>query len=228
MHKSAIIAGVMLAATSVQAAELGVMVQPSSATDWTGFYAGIFGGLATGPFEYGLVPVGGPSLLELTINGGGLVGGVQVGGDVQVGQFVLGAVADIAMTNHRAEIGLAAGGFDFTVTQNLAYLGTVRGRAGYAFDDVLAYMHGGLAYGRTETSVMAMGNQVATETSGDHIGYTIGAGLELQVTESVSVQTEYAFTHFGPQSIFDIGPGLGDITESLNFHSLKAGVNFRF
>lgn len=229
-------AAVLMSSTAF-AADFGIVNQPepagyiAPATDWNGFYVGVFGGLTNGPFDYSLVPVGLPSALDVNVNGGGALAGVQIGGDVQFDQFVLGAVADIAFTNHRAEAGLTVPGVvggGLNAESRLTYLGTVRARAGYAFDDVLAYVHGGLAYGRTEASITAGGVAVPGINAADRVGYAIGAGVEYKVSDSISLQTEYSYTGFGEQSIYDVGPGFANVNEALGFHTVKAGLNFRF
>lgn len=121
------------------------------ANDWTGFYAGIFGGIGAADFD--LVPVGIPAGFLST--GRGAPGGVQVGYDYQIGSLVLGAVADIALSGveGRSTFG-GLGGFEYV--SRLDYLGTVRARAGFLpTDDLLVYAHG-FAYARsTPASTLA-------------------------------------------------------------------------
>lgn len=219
--------------TPAFAADFGTAATPatySSATqNWTGFYAGIFGGVAAGDFDYSLVPTGGPSVLDLNVNGGGGLAGVAVGFDYQIDQFVIGAVADIAITNHAAEIGFGIPGLGAgELNSTLQYLGTVRARGGVAFDNLLAYAHGGLAFGGTRQELTVGGAAVPgfDPENPNRLGYTIGAGVEYKVSETISLQTEYAYTSFGDEDVYLI-PG-GSVTESLAFHSVKAGVNFRF
>ncbi|MET3924622.1 outer membrane protein [Devosia sp. 2618] len=227
-----VIAASALSSTAF-AADFGVVLQPAPAgyiapaTDWTGFYAGIFGGVTSGPFDFSLVPPAGPSVLDVTVQGGGAVGGAQIGYDVQLNQFVLGLVADIAVSNHRAGASLTSGPNTADIETRLTYLGTVRARAGYAFDDVLAYVHGGLAYGHTETTATVNGVDAALGlTNPDRVGYVVGAGFEYQVSENISLQTEYSYTGFRDESILAIGGG--NLNQALSFHTVKAGVNFRF
>lgn len=215
------------------AADFGTTAAPatyaSAAQNWTGFYAGIFGGVATGDFDYSLVPTGGPSVLDLNVSGGGGLAGVAVGVDYQIDQFVIGAVADIAITNHAAELGIGIPGFGgVELSSTLEYLGTVRLRGGVAFDNLLAYAHGGVAFGGTKQELTAGGVAVPgfDPENPNRVGYTIGAGVEYKVTDTISLQTEYAYTNFGDEDVYVI-PG-GSITESLAFHTVKAGLNFRF
>lgn len=226
-------AAASLLATPAFAADFGVAPAPASyatsAQNWTGFYAGIFGGVATGDFDYSLVPAGGPSVLDFNINGGGGFGGVAVGVDYQIDQFVVGAVADIAIANHAASVGFNVPGLgDGELNSTLEYLGTVRARGGVAFDNLLAYAHGGVAFGGTKQELTVAGAAVPgfDPENPNRVGYTIGAGVEYKITDTISFQTEYAYTNFGEEDVYVI-PG-GSVTESLAFHSVKAGLNFRF
>ena len=171
------------------------------------------------------------STLDFDVNGGGGLAGIQIGADYQINQFVVGAVADIAISNHRAELGISdpLGGGDTEISSTLTYLGTVRARAGVAFDNLLAYAHGGVAFGQTEQDITFGGVAVPglDLENPDRVGYTVGAGIEYAVTDKISLQTEYAFTNFGEEDVYSDGAG-NAITEELSFHTVKAGLNFRF
>ena len=119
----------------------------------------------------GAVPFGGavvPFASSGSSNNGGFIGGVQAGYNYQFGigsGFVVGAETDIdwANINRNRNNGVVFGSFTlpqfpgtvFTPSNiatsnhnnNNQYIGTVRLRAGYAFDRILVYATGGLAYG---------------------------------------------------------------------------------
>lgn len=226
MKKIAIIAAVAMLSTSAFAADLGVISQPAPVgfepvNDWTGFYAGVFGSIGAADFE--LFPAGIPASFLST--GRGALGGVQVGYDYQIDSFVLGAVADIALSGVE---GRASFGGLLEYTSRLHYLGTVRARAGFLpTDDLLVYAHGGFAYGRSTPSLNGGGGPTPGFVATNRTGWTIGAGLEYAVTENISLQTEYAYTDLGAPTVTDAAaPGLA--TESLKLHTVKAGLNFRF
>lgn len=193
---------------------------PVAATyNWTGAYVGAFGGITAGENEYGLTD--GIDALSFDVSSSGALGGIQLGYDYQVGQWVFGAVADIAFTNHEASIG----GSGFEANSELKYLGTVRARAGYAFDRTLFYGHGGFAYGESEYELK---DSLGTIASGDksRTGFTVGAGIEYAFTDQISFQTEYSYVDLGKDDIYS------DVSltarEDLSFHMIKAAVNFRF
>ena len=204
------------------------------AYDWTGFYIGGFGGVATGDFDYAAGPLGGPDALFLDTSAGGAFGGVQAGYDWQVGSWVFGAVADIAKTNIDNSLsGTIPGIGTISAESELEYLGTVRARAGYAFDRALMYVHGGWAYGSTEQTLTATDASGATDSissSSSRSGWTVGAGVEYAITDMISFGTEYAYTDLGNENVFesDLSALGAYVNEDVRFHTVKAAINFRF
>ena len=149
----ALLSSVVLA-SGAHAADFGEPAAERFGYNWTGGYVGLFGGVTTGDFSYDAGPAGGPTMLSAEVSGGGFLGGVQVGYDWQMGAFVAGAVADIAASNHDAEISGTLGGLgSASASSELTYLGTVRGRLGFVADRALFYGHGGLADGETEQEI---------------------------------------------------------------------------
>jgi len=190
-------------------------------TAWTGFYAGVFAGLGGGDVTW--TEPGAPAAATTTSRGG--LAGVRVGADYQFDKFVVGAVADIAVTNIEGRYEFGGGG----VSSKLDYLGTVRARAGVAAtDNVLIYAHGGLAYGRTTPSLIGAGAPTNFVQSANRVGYTIGAGVEYAVTDKITLQTEYAYTDLGTSNIANMAVAPTELNETFKFHTVTAGVNFRF
>ena len=86
-----------------------------------------------------------------TINTDGFLGGAFVGYNYQMGQFVLGLEADIQGAD------LGSGSSIYGVGVKTDYFGTVRARAGVAFDRFMPYITGGWAYGNVKTSIPVIG-----------------------------------------------------------------------
>jgi outer membrane immunogenic protein len=121
----------------------------------------------------GAVPIGGtflPVASGGSSNNGGFIGGIQAGYNYQFGLgsgFVIGGETDIdwADINRNRNNGILFGSFTlpqfpgtlFTPSNiaavghnnnnNNQYIGTVRARVGYAWDRILVFATGGLAYG---------------------------------------------------------------------------------
>jgi len=170
------------------------------AHDWTGFYAGINAG-------YGFGKLYGDPGVDAFDSIDGLIGGAQIGANVQFDMFVLGVEGDIQVSGMSQEIA--------PVTVSLEYFGTVRARAGVAVDNFMPYVTGGFAYGGGKID-----NGVANETN-THWGWTAGAGVEVALDDSVSFKGEYLYTDLGEETYFGDSAGL-------RFHTVRAGVNFHF
>src|SRR5205807_3969648 len=122
--------------------------------DWTGFYLGGNIGYAFGGDDkVGLDSNRGsasdiPNIDKLQLSG--IFGGGQIGYDWQAGSAVFGAVADIEASDVKDDFNTR---FDFhgadlsaSAKDNIDVWGTVRGKLGWAFDRVLVYGTGGLAW----------------------------------------------------------------------------------
>ncbi|MDH6234123.1 outer membrane immunogenic protein [Mesorhizobium soli] len=185
---------------------------------WTGAYVGLNVGFGGGKFKHEIV--GAAPAASFNASSSGFVGGVQVGYNYQIDQWVVGAEADFQGANIKGDVDF---GGVVPVGTKLDWYGTVRARAGMlATDRLLVYATGGLAYGHTKTySEMMLGNSVSESKT--KAGWTVGAGVEYAVTDHVSLKTEYAYTDLGKARVFD-----GDIDRKVNFHSVKFGINYKF
>ncbi|HQR91671.1 MAG TPA: outer membrane beta-barrel protein, partial [Caulobacter sp.] len=112
------------------------------------------------------------------------------------------------------QAGIASGSID--------YLGTIRARVGYAFDRVLPYITGGVAYGKTD-----FGTIYGTSTSETNWGWVIGAGVEYAFTNNITAKLEYLYIDLDG-STYTIPSTLGSIQADTNTSALKVGVNYKF
>jgi outer membrane immunogenic protein len=136
---------------------------------------------------------------------GGLVGGT-LGYNYQVGQVVYGLEGDMDWSNIR----------DSGTVRN-GWLGTVRGRLGYAIDRFMPYVTGGAAFGNIKTSVDALGSSNETKA-----GWTLGGGIEAAITGPWTAKVEYLHV--------DLGRGASVIGTNARFDAniVRAGLNYRF
>ncbi|MGQ4273296.1 outer membrane beta-barrel protein [Terrihabitans sp. B22-R8] len=167
---------------------------PSAPGNWTGFYAGAHLGYGFGDAN--------------SADTDGFLIGVQGGYNWQYNAFLVGLEADISYS------GVGYNGL--ADEYEIDWLGTARGRIGYAFDRFVAYGTGGLAWANAEYD-----SGVSTD-SNTHIGWTLGAGVEAAVTQNISAKAEYLYMDFGDESY----SGAGTIESDL--HTVRLGVNYRF
>ena len=179
--------------------------------NWTGFYIGINGGGGFGRSDWDRT--GGFNL------SGGLVGGT-LGYNYQVGQAVFGVEGDIdwaninGTTNSACALGCKTGD---------DWLGTARGRLGYAADRFMPFITGGAAFGDIKTSTPGFAG--ATQTN---VGWTVGAGLEFAIAQNWTAKAEYLYVDLGK---FNCGLSCGvTVTDNVSFTTnlVRAGVNYRF
>ena len=177
--------------------------------NWTGFYLGINGGGAWGRTNWDGFGSANTS--------GGLVG-VTLGYNWQAigSPWVFGLEGDVDWTNIKGTVACAG-----CETKN-RWLGTVRGRLGYAMDRVLPYFTGGLAVGDIQAN--RPGFSGASETKA---GWTLGAGIEAAVAPNWTAKVEYLYVDLGSMSCSVTACGL---PTNVNFRAnvVRAGLNFRF
>jgi outer membrane immunogenic protein len=212
-----------------------------STADWNGFYFGANAG-------FGWSASNTPIIYNATAGGSGMdnfpafqpkggFGGGQIGYNWRRRHFVFGAEADFQGSGISDNFsGLSASGSrQIASRDNLDWFGTARGRAGYAFDN-LVYFTGDLAYGQINQRVDIIpfpGTSGAFVQRDDvRTGFVVGGGIEYALNSAWSVKGEYQFIDLGSQNLtgFNTTTFLSRFTNDLdnNFHTLRIGVNYRF
>ena len=175
---------------------------------WTGFYIGAMGGYASQDDDFGM-------------KGG--FGGGTVGYNWQMGSLVLGVEADAAWGDISSTVGLPG---IVSLESKIQDLGTVRGRLGYAVDQVLFYGTAGFAWADNKASVNVLGTGVSD--SQVHTGWTAGAGVEYMFAPHWSLKGEYLYRDLDSKTYFSgIIPG-GVNSGDIKLHSGQVGVNYHF
>lgn len=217
--------------------------------NWTGFYAGInagygFGGsgnvLTAGQAAPNAAEIGaGIRPGSVSLDNSGFIGGGQIGYNWQFGSIVAGIEADADYTGFRDRQTFVNAGLNNTFRQDLDYLGTVRGRLGYAWDRTLVYATGGLAYGGLNNKVDFFGPagqlQYSGRDSSTKTGYTVGGGIEQAFGNGWSAKLEYLYYNLGSDTVNAAlvagggGVGTGYNTSFKNDgHIVRAGLNYKF
>jgi outer membrane immunogenic protein len=194
------------------AADMPVKAPPpppvAPVTNWTGFYVGgMVGGASmngsctqsnTSPYAFpnsvdgGLVPCSTPSSNSGLPSAESVVGGVRVGYDYQINRVVLGVVGDWDWTNLNSSF--QSGNFSIArAGTKIDWLASFRGRVGWAFDNVLFYGTGGIAWAHIRDNASFSGTccgNWSDQSTTTATGAVAGGGFEYRVTQNVSVVGE--------------------------------------
>jgi len=139
----------------------------------------------------------------------GFAGGIQAGYNFQSGPLVIGLEGDLQLNG-------ADNRFAIWKFEN-PWFGTVRGRVGYAMDNILLYGTGGLAFGTLRAETAAM------QESHTSAGWTIGAGAEFGLTQNWSAKVEYLYVDLSSSRFAITG-----VANGYSFGLVRLGVNYRF
>ena len=212
-----------LAPLAAKAADMPQYTPPPVVTanptwDWTGFYAGLnagYGWSASNSVDMNYTNSSGfftPCLASgacprgTSFDRDGFVGGGQAGYNWQFNQWVLGLEADIDYSDMGGSESLVTNRPGFAVGRYLSsseinWLGTLRGRAGFAVDRALFYATGGLAVGGVKDTFSwgfpSVSQVFAGSNSDTKWGWTVGGGVEFAVNDH--------FTLGGQVLYFDLG-----------------------
>lgn len=223
----------------------------SPAYNWSGFYVGVTAGYTfdddrdittTGQAPANITNVAiGARPGRVSLDREGFIGGGQMGYNWQVSpNWVFGLEADISYTDVRRDVTvIGTTGLANTFRTRMDYLGTVRGRVGYAWDRTLLYATGGLAYADIENSVNFFGPAGQLQFTGSdrrtEVGYTVGAGIEHAFAPNWTVKAEYLFYDLRDHTVnVAVIPGNGGGGTGYNSrfendgHIVRAGLNYKF
>jgi outer membrane immunogenic protein len=171
--------------------------QPLNAYSWAGPYLGGNLGYSWGSVDNNPTK---PS---------GFAGGLQAGYNWQNGPWVFGLEGDIQAS--AAEETFAPWKF------SNPWFGTVRGRGGYAFNNILFYVTGGLAFGELRAETFGLSQ------SQTNAGWTLGAGAEMGFAPNWSAKIEYLYVDLANSNFIITGASNG-----FQFGLVRAGVNYHF
>lgn len=171
---------------------------PFNGYNWNGVYVG-----ANLGYQWGSVTNWGGG------SPNGIAGGGQIGANWQFGQFVIGAEGDLQ--------GSAAEGTFAAYKFSNPWFGTLRGRGGYAMNNILLYLTGGLAYGGGRVEFAGI-----TEAQ-THFGWTLGGGVEVGLTPNWSAKAEYLYVRLEDRSYVLTG-----VNNGFSSNLFRLGVSYRF
>ena len=196
--------------------------------DWSGWYVG---GHVAESLGRGTSTLSDPNPALVGDSFSSFYGGVQAGYNyVSPSRLLLGTEVDITFpnfqtfTNGLIFTGNTAQGT--TVTDQIDYIATLRGRVGYAFDHWLIYGTGGFAWSQArfgETPGVASAEDIILLT---RFGWTLGLGAELAIAPDWTVRIEYLYDRFGTVAgVFPSGTGYQSV---FDINTLRFGLNYKF
>ena len=195
---------------SAQAADLNygsrapyTVNQPLNAYSWAGPYLG--GNLG---YDWGNVS-------NNPTKPSGFAAGIQAGYNWQYGSpWVFGLEGDLQVTG--ADDTFAPWKF------SNPWFGTVRGRVGYSFNNIMFYATAGLAFGELRSETFGLSESHAST------GLTVGLGTEFRLTEfglptNWSAKIEYLYVGLAESPFTVTGASNG-----YRFGTIRAGLNYHF
>lgn len=194
--------------------------------DWNGAYIGVHVGAGWGTVD--IADVGGGDGGDIddieSYDLAGWLAGVQAGVNFQMDSIVVGLEGDIAWTDISGDSGVLD---EDILETNVNWLGTIRGRLGFAADAFLIYGTAGIAFAGVDSTLIDTWDDpdnVITE-NGSRVGWVAGIGAEAMVTDDLSLKAEFLYHDFGSED-FDFGGEEG--TGALSVSTVKVGLNWHF
>jgi len=202
--------------------------------NWTGWYVGLQGGAAWGRAEQ--TDAAGFTSGRYNTRGG-LVGGT-LGYNWQTGPVVFGLETDLSWASIKGSTsgtdpasGNTCGGSPPNCDSKITTLGTVRGRLGYAWQNLLPYVTGGLAYANVHGSEGDVAANGAFGSGSKWVaGWTVGGGLEGIIAPNWTAKLEYLYVNLGSRAGFTDTNGGVLVAQSLRETAqvVRVGINYRF
>lgn len=187
------------------------VVEP--AYNWTGFYLGGQLGYGWGQESDNFSAVTGYPLGHFNV--GGAVGGVHVGYDQQVNNFVFGILADVdlsGISGGKSANFLTMEGVGISqLSMRNSWQASIRARAGVAFDRVLVYATGGVAFADDRESYFVYDPSFPMAWAGAQtqtlVGWTVGGGALYAIDNHWRAGVEVRYADFGKAN-YNIPPSL--------------------
>ena len=201
---------------------------------WTGWYVGLNGGGGWGQTSHTATvnAIGLPPATTGNFNTSGGLGGGTIGYNYQMGQWLVGAEADLDWSNVRGtsnrSVPIPGGMAPFSLSSQLNWLDTTRVRVGWVWNHTLFYGTAGAAVGgvtATANASAAAGGLGAAVTAADtqtRFGWAAGGGVEYAFNNYLSAKVEYMYVNLGTQTQINVD------SVKFNTNIVRAGVNLHF
>ena len=187
---------ILLTGSTTSTALAGDDDMMSNAPQWSGLFLGVQAGRGVGSSYQDLVS---PKSNDILID----VDGAFVGGSAeylwQNGDFVFGPQAEIAWSS-------IDGNFSLSVSNHFSsdvdWFGSVGGKTGWAFDNVLVFGTAGFAFADISAG---QSNSILSKSYAEsqlNTGYSLGAGLDVMLQDGWVLGAEYRYYDYAPAEYF--------------------------
>lgn len=249
------VAALGLAGTA-SAADLAVApVVYAPAFTWTSCYLGVNGGWIGSNEDYTLSPTDQYLVLATAAqraertysyspdSSAGTAGG-QFGCQAQIGSWVIGGEWDFNWSGLEEDNVIFAPqtafwqDWDITSHKQLEWFTTARAKLGFAWDRLMIYATGGLAYASYDayTQVNFRAEAPPIDLAGayreNRLGYAVGGGLEWAFANNWSAKAEFLYLDFGSFSykgVYFADPAFTYTTEvDAKEYVARVGINYMF
>ena len=220
---------------------------PPAPYSWTGLYAGLQVGYVWGrdPADTTYIIPGIFLNDSVNNNSQGVIGGAHAGYQLQLTQWSWFSSSGIVIGLEGSVDGTSINNTVFDPFSELAVRtqvpveGSIRLRAGVAWDRLLVYATGGAAFTSikdtyTDWTGFVTGVPGAYEAiTKNRSGWTVGGGLQYAVTDNWSVRAEYRYSDFGhytdyPFTIFVPFGDVLTVQHHLTENQVQVGLSYKF
>ena len=240
MQKLVLASVAALAASPALSADLSAQNAPAAAPvvtqfDWTGAFVGANVGWGWGHNSLTTYStLNGAYRGSASINSSTPLAGLQAGYLYMLpSRFVFGGSASVDWNGSTSTTNINGVSTDRTLN---GVSGTVVGRTGYAFGDILPYVFGGWAWqNTTDVRTQLLGGvggvfpSVTNETSVVRNGWVLGPGLAYRFWKNWEVFGEYSYADFGNTAITYPYPIQQRPSQShFKVNLISLGLNYKF
>lgn len=205
----------------------GAGAAPASGFSWSGVFVGAYAG---GSFSSNKL-VNLNSSTDVSFSPSAFTGGALVGFNYQIDAFVLGAEGEFGSNAWKATGNYLNGnGGTRNATSESTYIGRVRGRAGYAMDNMLFFISGGASFADDRVTQTNPNNGRSDSIRKDLAGWNVGAGVEYAFTGNWTGRLEYIYDNFG-KTTYDfqsLPTGFANRSVRLESSSVRVGLQYKF
>ena len=200
--------------------------------NWAGFYLGPSFGWAWSSINVGnnIIVIGNNGSVPFSSPGtSGMIGGAQLGYNMQAGNFVYGIEVDFGGLD-TSGTGARVDPYNplrfVTVKSNGGFYGDVTGRAGLTVGPAMLYVKGGFAYFAGSVQVTDAYDGIY-QNSGAFTGWTLGGGLEYKITRTLTMKGEYQYFDLANSNFSCcLAAAPGRVEEVITANTFRLGLNF--